>query len=103
MKTLPLPSLDDTFATYLQWLRPLVDDKTYAHSAKALEDFRHLEAPKLQRLLEQRADLARAQAKIRGGGHLPRQGGRRGDQRARHRLRRRRYRQSVRRRAPRSG
>ena len=53
MKTLPLPSLDDTFATYLQWLRPLVDDKTYAHSAKALEDFRHLEAPKLQRLLEQ--------------------------------------------------
>ena len=58
MKTLPLPSLDDTFATYLQWLRPLVDDKTYAHSAKALEDFRHLEAPKLQRLLEQRADLA---------------------------------------------
>ena len=58
MKTLPLPSLDDTFATYLQWLRPLVDDKTYANSAKALEDFRHLEAPKLQRLLEQRADLA---------------------------------------------
>ena len=58
MKTLPLPSLDDTFATYLQWLRPLVDDKTYAHSAKALEDFRNLEAPKLQRLLEQRADLA---------------------------------------------
>ena len=58
MKTLPLPSLDDTFATYLQWLKPLVDDKTYANSAKALEDFRHLEAPKLQRLLEQRADLA---------------------------------------------
>lgn len=58
MKTLPLPSLDDTFTTYLQWLRPLVDDKTYANSAKALEDFRHLEAPKLQRLLEQRADLA---------------------------------------------
>ena len=58
MKTLPLPSLDDTFTTYLQWLKPLVDDKTYANSAKALEDFRHLEAPKLQRLLEQRADLA---------------------------------------------
>ena len=58
MKTLPLPTLDDTFATYLQWLKPLVDDKTYANSAKALEDFRHLEAPKLQRLLEQRADLA---------------------------------------------
>ena len=58
MKTLPLPSLDDTFTTYLQWLKPLVDEKTYTNSAKALADFRHLEAPKLQRLLEQRADLA---------------------------------------------
>ena len=58
MNTLPLPDLDDTLATCLQWLRPLVDDKTYRNSEQALADFRHLEAPKLQRLLEQRAAIA---------------------------------------------
>ena len=58
MNTLPLPDLNDTLTTYQQWLRPLVDDKTYHNSEKALADFRHLEASKLQRLLEQRAAIA---------------------------------------------
>ncbi|MDO4643569.1 MAG: choline/carnitine O-acyltransferase [Cardiobacteriaceae bacterium] len=58
MKTLPLPTLDETFDTFLLWLKPLVDEKVLAHTEKALKDFRYLEAPKLQRLLEQRADLA---------------------------------------------
>ena len=47
MNTLPLPDLGDTLITYQQWLRPLVDDKIYHNSEKALADFRHLEAPKL--------------------------------------------------------
>ncbi|MFC0035243.1 choline/carnitine O-acyltransferase [Cardiobacterium valvarum] len=58
MNTLPLPDLGDTLITYQQWLRPLVDDKTYRNSEQALADFRHLDAPKLQRLLEQRAAIA---------------------------------------------
>lgn len=52
---LPIPPLDGTCERYLKWVRPLVDDESYAATAAEIETFKTdpEQGPKLQALLEE--------------------------------------------------
>lgn len=53
---LPLPSLDETCQTYLQSVRPLVDDEAYKLTCENVEDFKKT-CGHLQSKLEERSEL----------------------------------------------
>ncbi|XP_078324435.1 carnitine O-acetyltransferase-like isoform X3 [Crassostrea virginica] len=52
---LPVPPLDQTLQKYLRSVRPLLTDDEYANTQKIVEDFKRDPGPKLQTLLEKRA------------------------------------------------
>nr|XP_011435097.2 carnitine O-acetyltransferase isoform X2 [Crassostrea gigas] len=52
---LPVPALDQTLQKYLRSVRPLLTDEEYAKTQKIVEDFNRDPGPKLQTLLEKRA------------------------------------------------
>ena len=53
---LPVPALDATLQKYLKTVRPLVSDEDYKQTQQYVEEFRRDSGPKLQKLLEERAE-----------------------------------------------
>ncbi|XP_061163747.1 carnitine O-acetyltransferase-like isoform X2 [Saccostrea echinata] len=52
---LPVPPLEQTLQKYLRSVRPLLTDEEYVNTQKVVEDFKRDPGPKLQSLLEKRA------------------------------------------------